>query len=83
MKTQLQQTMKAKMNYLENAIAGWFENAKTDYGISGRLVSIEGDEEKELIIITVEEEGIKSECTLNYVSQFPAKELYNIWQESF
>lgn len=72
-------TIENKVDSLNVRINGWFENAKTDYGVEGKVNSItaKGD----TITVNVTENGKEIEVVLYYVSDYTAEQLYYIWIE--
>ena len=66
--------------HLDCRIKSWYENAKIDYGISGRFLDckVEGDN----LLIFHEEEGKKYITRIGYYKDYTPEQIYNIWMEN-
>lgn len=74
-------TRKSNILVLRAKIESWFINAKIDYDVNGRLVSIDQNTEWDSIEVKIIEDGTESSCTIEGVSFYTGLELYNIWME--
>ena len=72
-----------KAAYLSESIAGYFELAKTDYVVDGGVISVDTDPENDIINVTVIENGELIKTELSFVSDYTARQIYNIWMETF
>lgn len=66
-------------NYLASKIAGWYYNAKLDYGIDGRFIAAEEDGNN--LKIVWEEMGERLETVIIWFAEYTPEQLYNIWME--
>lgn len=73
--------MKTKIIALESLIAGWYENAKIDYGTTGHVIRMEYFENLDTLLVSYFEDGKVYNTRLPYASEYTANELYNIWME--
>lgn len=66
-------------DYLKNKIAGWYENAELDYGVTGKFLDAEavGHDLK----IVWEEMGERLETLISWFTEYTPEQLYNIWME--
>lgn len=67
---------------LEARINNWYENARIDYGVSGRFLDVEtyGDKGQHLYILW-EEEGKRYKMPVSWWTEYNAEQVYNIWME--
>lgn len=72
-----------KAAYLSESIQGYFERAKVDYGVDGGVMSVDTDTENDTINVAVIENGSIIKTELPFVSDYTARQLYNIWMETF
>jgi hypothetical protein len=72
--------VKAVAQYLNNKITGWYENARIDYGVSGKFLSCKAEGENG-IRINWEEEGKEYTMVINWFTEYTTEHLYNIWME--
>lgn len=72
--------VEAVAKYLNNKITGWYENARIDYGVSGKFLSCKADGENG-IRINWEEEGKEYTMVINWFTEYTTEHLYNIWME--
>lgn len=72
--------VKAVAQYLNNKITGWYENARIDYGVSGKFISCKAEGENG-IRINWEEEGKEYTMVINWFTEYTTEHLYNIWME--
>lgn len=72
--------VKAVAQYLNNKITGWYENARIDYGVSGKFLSCKAEGENG-IRINWEEEGKEYTMVINWFTEYTIEHLYNIWME--
>lgn len=67
-------------SYLASKIAGWYYNAKLDYGIDGKFLTAE--EEGHNLKIVWEEMGERLETVISWYTEYTPEQLYNIWMEA-
>lgn len=72
--------VKAAAQYLSNKITGWYENARIDYGVSGKFLSCKAEGENG-IRINWEENGKEYTMVINWFTEYTTEHLYNIWME--
>lgn len=72
--------VKAVAQYLNNKITGWYENARIDYGVSGKFLSCKAEGENG-IRINWEENGKEYTMVINWFTEYTTEHLYNIWME--
>lgn len=72
--------VKAVAQYLNNKITGWYENARIDYGVSGKFISCKAEGENG-IRINWEENGKEYTMVINWFTEYTIEHLYNIWME--
>lgn len=72
--------VKAVAQYLNNKITGWYENARIDYGVSGKFLSCKAEGENG-IRINWEENGKEYTMVINWFTEYTIEHLYNIWME--
>lgn len=72
--------VKAVAQYLSSKITGWYENARIDYGVSGKFLSCKAEGENG-IRINWEEEGKEYTMVINWFTEYTTEHLYNIWME--
>lgn len=72
--------VKAVAKYLNNKITGWYENARIDYGVSGKFLSCKAEGENG-IRINWEENGKEYTMVINWFTEYTIEHLYNIWME--
>jgi hypothetical protein len=72
--------VKAVAQYLSNKITGWYENARIDYGVSGKFLSCKAEGENG-IRINWEENGKEYTMVINWFTEYTTEHLYNIWME--
>lgn len=72
--------VKAVAQYLNNKITGLYENARIDYGVSGKFISCKAEGENG-IRINWEEEGKEYTMVINWFTEYTTEHLYNIWME--
>lgn len=75
-------TIENVKNALNTRISGWYEDARIDYGVSGRFLGVEtyGDKGQHLYIFW-EEEGKRYKMPVSWWTEYNAEQIYNIWME--
>lgn len=69
--------VEAVAQYLNNKITGWYENTSI-YGMSGKFIGCKAEGEHG-IRINWEENGKEYTMVINWFTEYPAEQLYNIW----
>lgn len=64
---------------LNNRIAGWYRNARIDYGVSGRF--LDAQEDRNDLRIVWEEDGKCYASTVSWWAEYTPEQIYNIWME--
>ena len=65
--------------HLECSIKRWYENAKLDYGISGKFIDCKAQGDN--LLIFWEEEGKKNTTKIGYYKDYSPEQIFNIWME--
>lgn len=65
--------------HLECSIKRWYENAKLDYGISGKFIDCKAQDDN--LLIFWEEEGKKYTAKIGYYKDYSPEQIFNIWME--
>ena len=68
--------------YLEYRFNRWYANARIDYGVSGRLVSVSYNAELDVVSIQTVEDGEMYYCNIEYASAKTPEQIFDIWMEA-